>query len=914
MRNAFSGYSYQKQVTFLLLSIMDVERNISKIKIEAKTTDNFDDLIITTNSESFHFQIKDFEKVSIEDLKIQNNVIIIKGKPHKLSSKKNVIFFKNISIKPNEKTFKFPSYKLDPNVSVVSLSRVQIDKKISKLFKSNTQRKNELDCFFNSILDNRIWEIQRDSLPQLKVFITELQEKSISISHKLLEFDTLLLIEGKPGVGKSHFVNTLTNEYKNNILYRFWIGNQDRDYKERLKFKNFIRDLNTKLFYDQKVRTPQTLFEKLKAEEKILIIDGLDHVENYNKPEFQRFINFIENAKNFCKTIVLSRPLAEELCWKKHSLENWNLKQTEKVLKILFHLSEYSLVNEIFRISQGYPIIVKYLAEHYKLHKTIPKVDQIKNIDTYYQDIISNEKGKQSLSLFLCSNAYIMESEIELFIGDEKFYVEEFIKEHPYLFDIKINRITLFHDSFNTFLRKQVDYTHKLKQVNNIVYESILHFEKRFLSRFSLFQLPVDFKKNILSQYASIDVFERILKNAVDYESIITFYNQLREIIIDISPNELNVNKYYDLSLIFNLVSREHLTTINTFYYTYVQSLIANRITDEDITSSEYLFGMYYYVKTKNATLLYNRTANDHYDTEHFHKQLEADVYEEETYIDKHSKKLSKKTIDKALKDRINFKEYLTHIIENIYIHKSNIKGYEILKSCFEEYLIGNTYEAEYMLERFLTKFNTPEYYPNWILKDVYNNLLSYGYKIDDGKNEYHDLTLKELIEKYADLGSFNLRIKIHNYIRLALFENREIDIHSIYLYWTKYYQRKDYTLISLPIALKTLQNDNIISLRECVTLIHEIQEVSEKGYRHLMASFIELYPPSKIISFLENSFDIEELRVNWFELPAKYINRLSNRTYHIAENRLMNYHRTYSIPLEEIENVLYSNKFEKYY
>ncbi len=912
MRNAFSGYSYQKQVTLLLLTIMDVERNISKIEIEAKTSDNFDDLIISTNSESFHFQIKDFEDVSVEDLKIQNNEIFIKGKPHKLSSKKNVIFFKNISIKPNEKTLKFPSYKLDTNVSIISLSRAQIDKKISKLLKGNSQRKNELDCFFNSILDNRIWEIPRDSLPQLKVFITKLQEKSVSISHKLLEFETLLLIEGKPGVGKSHFVNTLTKEYKNNILYRFWIGNQDHDYKERLKFENFIRDLNTKLFYDQKERTHQTLFEKLKAEEKTLIIDGLDHIENYNKPEFQRFINFIESAKSFCKTIVLSRPLTKELCWKKHTLENWNLKQTEKVLKTLFHLSEYSVVNEIFRISQGYPIIVKYLAEHYKLHKTIPKVEQVKNVDSYYQDIISNEKGKQSLSLFLCSNSYIMESEIELFIGDEKYYVKEFIKEHPYLFDIKINRISLFHDSFNTFLRKQVDYTHKLNKVNSVVSESILHFKKRFLSRYSLFQLPIDLKKKILIRYASINAFERILKDTVDYESIIIFYNQLRETIIDISANELNANNYYDLSLIFNLVNREHLSTINTFYYTYVQSLIVNGITDEDITSSEYLFGMYYYVKTKNATLLYNRTANDHYYTEHFHKQLEGDIYEEETYIDKHSRKLNKKNIDKALKDRINFKDYLTHIIENIYIHKSNIKGYEILKSSFEEYLNGNAYEATYMLERFLTKYNTPEYYPNWILKDVYSNLLSYGYRIDDEKNEFHDLTLKELIEKHADLGSFNLRDKIHNYIRLALFENREIDIQSIYLYWTKYYQRKDYTLYSLPIALKTLQSENLISLKECVNLIHEIQEVSEKGYRYLLASFIELYPPSKIISFLENNIDIEELHVNWFELPAKYINRISDRTYHIAENRLMRYHRTYSIPIEEIENVLYSNKFEK--
>lgn len=912
MKNAFSGYTYQKQVTLLLLSVMDVERNISKIEIEAKTPDNFDDLIISTYSGNFHFQIKDFEKVAIEDLRINNNEILINGKNHKLSTNHNVIFFKNNYFKANEKVIGFPSYSLSQNVSIVSLSRIQIVKKIDDLYRDNPRRRNEIDSFLNSILDNRIWEIPRESLPQLKIFITELQEKSVLISHKLLKFDKLLFIEGKPGVGKSHFVNTLTKEYENTILYRFWIGNQDRDYKDRLKFEKFIHDLNIKLFYDQKKRTIEAIFEKLKKERKTFIIDGLDHVENYNKPEFESFINFINRAKNYCKIIVLSRPLVSELDWKKHTLENWNFNQTQKVLKVLFHLSEFSINNEIYKISQGYPIIVKYIAEHYKLHKRIPEVEQVHDIDSYYQEIISNEKGKHSLSLFLCSKSYIMESEIELFIGDEKYYVEEFIKEHPYLFEVKLNRISLFHDSFTTFLRKQVDYTHKTNRVNNTVSKSILNLEKRFLSRFSLFQLSKDQKKEIIIKYSSIKTFEKIIKNTIDYEAIRTFYTQLRETLNNISPNELSVINYYNLSLIINLVSREHLSTFNTFYYTYVQSLIANGITDEDITSSEYLFGMYYFVKTKNGAILYNKTTDDNYSTTHFYKELEDDIYREDTYIEKHSKPLGKETIEKALKDKINFRKYLTQIIENIYIHKSKVNGYELLKSSFEEYLNGNNFRATFQLEQFLKKHNTPDYYPNWILKDVYNNLLSYGFKIDEGKNEYHDLTLKETICKYSMLGSFNLRDKIHNYIRLALLENRKIDIQKVYPYWTKFYQRKDYTLYSLPIALKTLESENLISLSDCIKLIKEIQEEAEKGYRHLLGEFVELYPPAKIISLLEKNFDIRELRIEWFKLPKKYINRISLATYNIEENRLMNYHRSFSVPLEEIENVLYSNKFEK--
>ena len=38
-----------------------------------------------------------------------------------------------------------------------------------------------------------------------------------------------------------------------------------------------------------------------------------------------------------------------------------------------------------------------------------------------------------------------------------KITLEEFVKEHPYLFDIKLNRIALFHDSFTTYLRNKIN-------------------------------------------------------------------------------------------------------------------------------------------------------------------------------------------------------------------------------------------------------------------------------------------------------------------------------------------------------------------------------------------------------------------------------------------------------------------------
>ena len=91
MRNAFSGYTYQEQITLLLLSIMDVEREILNIEIEAKVNDLFDDLIISLRDEILSFQIKDFESINLSELIIEKENISIKGKKHKLSKNKNIL-------------------------------------------------------------------------------------------------------------------------------------------------------------------------------------------------------------------------------------------------------------------------------------------------------------------------------------------------------------------------------------------------------------------------------------------------------------------------------------------------------------------------------------------------------------------------------------------------------------------------------------------------------------------------------------------------------------------------------------------------------------------------------------------------------------------------------------------------------
>lgn len=48
----------------------------------------------------------------------------------------------------------------------------------------------------------------------------------------------------------------------------------------------------------------------------MIIIDGLDHVENYNPQQLQDFVEFINKLVDV-RVVVLSRPLKCNIEWKK---------------------------------------------------------------------------------------------------------------------------------------------------------------------------------------------------------------------------------------------------------------------------------------------------------------------------------------------------------------------------------------------------------------------------------------------------------------------------------------------------------------------------------------------------------------------------------------------------------------------
>jgi hypothetical protein len=754
--------------------------------------------------------LKDIKDMSFNKLRITEELVSINGKEHKRANFVNIIVCKEIEIICNDEVFGMPAY-LEKGVYIISINREQINDRIKRLNQQNESRFFITNNFFDRCLDQRKFTISKSDLPLIDVFSTKLSETSILFNTDFLNQENYTFIEGKPGVGKSHLVSSLESKYPKSILYRFWLSNQDSMYKSRLEYSSMLNDFSKKVFGDQQRRSKAEILEEIAERKLIVLIDGLDHVENYNPQELDIIVGFIEELMSSSKVIVLSRPIIRNVSWNKYILENWTYDDTKKVLSELYHISDCKTVQKIYDITKGYPIIVKYIAEHYKNNHELPDINSLQDLDDYYSQLLYEQKSKSALSIFLYCRSYLMISEINHVLGSlHSSSIHEFISENPYLFEIRLNRVSLFHDSLTTFLRKNNEnYTQMKKEVEKYSYNSIMAGEKRFLSRFSFLDLSKTQRKQIMVKYLSIEFFKRLVIDTIDFEAIHFFYQQVRENLILFKPDELTPLQYYDLSLIINLIERNHISGSNGFLYTYVKCLLFNGHNEENITSYGELFSMLYYIQKCDSSLLYRSQSIFNIDLEYFHRRLNEEIEEEEKY-----------------------------------------------------------------------------------------------FKLDEESMTVEHL--KSTIEENKSLGSYDLSHIVHSYIRLALNEEKSIDISSIYLYWTKYYNRKDYSLLGVSEALTLFEDKNYLSHHESITLINEIQQISEKGYRGLMLDYIENQNPS-IIEFLFEQFDTNELVIPWLLLPSEYISEIPIHKLFDELYEKIRYNRSKTISAHEVINVFNS-------
>lgn len=917
-RNAFKGYTYQNYIFTLLLAIMDTERCVKRIICEATDTKNFDDAYVETiDGKSYRLQVKNYGKVSLKDISVDSkrNTVISLGKESEYDPADNNVFIVNATFdgicSPNHSFLGLPAVELE-GILIVPLSAEHIDELIDDLFQQEN-RELQIIYYGYKFTCTGKFDVCIEDLPNVVTLSMNLNQETImvrGVRHEIQEGITYIV--GKPGVGKSHYVNELKEAIPESIVYRFWTGQQDPKRVERLQFSTFMEQIGLCAFQSPRAFTRDELINCLIQNNKVLIIDGLDHVENYNSLELQKYIDFINMlGEHRVHVVVLSRPMRLEPWTEKIELSNWNFDETALYLAMAYDITSYSTQKQLYSVSNGYPIITFFLAEHYKCYGELNLNTSIAGIDEYYEALLVGTNLKSLLSVFTVNNSFLTKAELNRFFSKEYYTaVSEFIASFPYLFDVVENRVALIHDSFNTYLRNQLQGNELWKsKVLPFVRTSLLKGEIEYLARFSSFEFEEDTISAILKKYSDFDAFENLLKSTVDYDSISMFYDQLR-LVLDTHPNVLDISQYYAFSLIFQAVTRNDLIGNEGLIYQILVYVSKTDRIENLIFSSGQIWNVYLACINKLGYMeKYLKDA--HYESNQVNAAIES-INKEITFYDILTSEEDGEDILPELDRReltyIDKTDLLARYLVLIWIHNETDA---LFFSEFKDYVENDKEERLHWAIQ--SKYHIDDDF--WVRGAYYRA----RYKLHElgffgEKNQFRGNTMQGIIQTVAPEGSFNVTDATLSFLRLANYEKRTVDIYCINYVWSMYGQRKDYSVYTIPIALITFENKGLIQEKESIEIINHLLKQSEKGISHLLTSYINQKGPKCVHRLVESGRILDSsLELDVFQLNPECINELPTKAIEKRVFNLLRYHfQSKVVDGSYICNVLHS-KYAKY-
>ncbi len=906
-RNALKGYTFQHYIFTLFLAKMDVERKIKKLESEAIISGNFDDLYIEA-TEIYRVQVKNYPSTTLDDIVITEDSVKIKGNSNNYNQEENnIVIINTDQIETDSEFMGFPAVELN-GITILPLTPNSVQTLIDEMF-STESRELQIIQFAFSMIASSNFIVNEENLPKVIRMSSDLSNKTILIREPLNSVEKgVLWIYGKPGVGKSHYVEELIKKYDDAILYRFWTGSQDELLMKRLQFDVFLNDVALGVFKSPRSYTIKDLTQEIIRQEKILIIDGLDHVENYNSKELQSYIDFINSLED-ARVIVLSRPLLAEVNWRSMELINWNSEETILYLALAYNIHEYRVASKIYVVTDGYPIITHFIAEHYTIHKEINITLEIENLNQYYDMLLEKVNPKSLLSIFATNNSFFIESELRAIL-ENPFLVDtimEFIKGHPYLFKRTLNRISLIHDSFNTYLRHQIkSYPELTDRVNQFVQNSLLNKNVNFMSRLSSFEFIDDFYKELLLIYSQADNFSTLLKKTLDFNSISSFYSQLRRV-LEQREGILNVYDYYSFALIYQMANRNDMLGFDGLVYQILVYINSHLIIEEEIFSTGALWNTFILLKLQNEASYKKYLTDNMYDPDQIYDLYETCNNEKYYFKKRENKPNYKKVLEKLQNNDIsqfNKQDILIRYMVNVWVNQDQD---DIYFKILDEYLNNDEKISTYHLRRIVEEYGIESRWSATMLSSLKYQLNELGLFGED--NLFYNKNLDDVIKEKAADGSFEVAEYAKSFIRLANHEQRQIDIYSVNRVWTMYYNRKDYSVLTLDTALIIFEKFGFLEELKSIDIIRKVMNQSEKGIRHLLKSYINMKDNS-IINKLDQMdvFNNSDFRVDIFDLLPEKINHLSIEQIDNRIDEMLLYHN-YSkiIEYENIENPLQS-------
>lgn len=908
-RNAYKGYTYQQYIFTLFFAKMDTEREIRKIEAEAPKTKQFDDLYIELeNNDTFRIQIKNYPDSTLDDITITDHVLTIKGNTNQYNQcDNNILIVKTDQIVTNKKFMGLDSTEMN-GIVVIPLVEENVRELIDDMYRS---LRRELDIIHEgyAITSKAKFEVTKDDLPALEKMSVRLNKKTIILREAIKDIQNgITYIVGKPGVGKSHYVNELVGTHLNAVIYRFWIGSQDENLQIRLSFKTFLDELAIKFFDSPRSFELDELINVINTGERLLIVDGLDHVENYQPLELSKYIDFLAKLQNG-KVIVLSRPLKAQMPWEKIELTNWNYEETYKYLTDGYGIASYDVKRKIFEISEGYPIITYYIAEHYKLHDEICATEKIEDLNRFYDNLLLDTKFSPMMTIFATNYSFLTEKEIHNLLPSAELAdgVRIFIKQHPYLFEIKENRISLLHDSLNTYLRYlTVKYPERLEFVNLTVKKSLRSGNVEYMSRMGSFMLDSAFYDEMLIIYSSAEMLKKVLNNTIDINSVSDMYDQLKKR-LENREGVLNIYQYYSFILLCQIMERGDTMEYEDLMF-QVMLYMKNKEELEDCIYSSGVIWNLYMLLCGNHEADYRKYLSDRSYSEYHINEVIDKINRECVFFNEIENVIDINTFETELSSAstdLDKKEIIIKYLLSIWIHQEKENEYY---GIVQEFLSGDEIFAQMRFQKQRHIEGIEKIWRESILYAVKYRLHELGYFGE--KNWFRGKALMDIIKEKSPEGSFNVRADLLATVRLANKEKREIDVFSVNYFWVMYQMRKDYSVYNIDDALIAFEKHGQVEDLHSLEIIKRLMRQSEKGIRHLMSSYIDAKPYEFTEKLSQKNYFLSvDCPIDIFDLDAEHINYCTKKQFKDTVYQLLrNYYHTRSINYWEIKSPLHSN------
>jgi hypothetical protein len=324
---------------------------------------------------------------------------------------------------------------------------------------------------------------------------------------------------------------------------------------------------------------------------------------------------------------------------------------------------------------------------------------------------------------------------------------------------------------------------------------------------------------------------------------------------------------------------------------------------EDSIYSSAYIWHVYL-VCTNHEKMAERYLANKNISESQYYGLIET-INSDSAFYEKKNKIIKFEDVKKELLNSENSRadEVLADYFLSVWIHGNSAdKFYDE----FIAYMDGDR-KCIAKIEQELISFKTDRFWIEHGLSSAEYQLHELGYFGE--KNKFRNCSLEEIIKKGAVKGSYETVTLAASYLKLANYEERNVDIENLAYAWSVYFEHKDYSVYTIEKALIVFENENLLEEDESFEIISKLMEQSDKGISHLLTDYVNKKGTTYIKKLIDKRyFSDKNNPIRFWELDSELLDCFNKAD--VAEQLtelLSTYYYSKTIEYRDIANSMQS-------